>query len=158
MSRYLSIFVMMLLCVMLAACGDSPVVAELAAYDNTIIKALKGFDPNVVRAKLAAAKTSKEGAAVVNGFVTDLEARLKVISAFQPKTPEVKALSDEMMSGFKMLVEGAKEVESAIAGEDAEKLRMAGHKMTIAQNQLKLAMMKFRKVSQDNGYKPITAQ
>jgi hypothetical protein len=158
MSRFLSLFALLVCCLIFSSCSKNPVALELATMDSTIISTLKGLNLSEVNTKISSAKTNKEKGTVMGALATDIEERMKILSAFQPKTPEVKKLSDDMTSALKTMAEGAKDAEQAINKEDASKLNSANMKFASGQNKLKLCSMQFNKTAKDNGYKSIPAK
>ena len=158
MSRFLSFFALLVCCLIFSSCSKNPVVLELATLDSTIISTLKGLNLSEVNTKISSAKTNREKGAVMGALAKDIEERLNTLTAFQPKTPEVKQLSEDMTSALKMMAEGAKNAEQAINKEDAAKLNSANMTFTSGQNKLKLSSMQFNKVAKDNDYKSIPAK
>ena len=154
MPRWNHVLIVLMMAVVLTACGNDPIVEDLATFDGIGTAAMLGLSPAEMNKKLLAAKTDEDRAAALGDFATKLEKHTQSFSGFTPRTAEVKALRDAAINGFKQSAAGAREAQQAFANKDFAALQAASQKMSDGQTTILQMGRDFNKLAKEKGYQP----
>lgn len=154
MLRWNRVLIVLMMAVVLTACGNDPIVEDLARFDSISTAAMLGLSPAGMNKKLLAAETDEERAAALDYFATGLEKHTQSFSGFTPRSAEVKALREAAINGFKQSAAGAREAQQAFANKDFAALQGASQKMSDGQTAVLQMGRNFVRLAREKGYSP----
>ncbi|MDO5691340.1 MAG: hypothetical protein Q4G70_02525 [Pseudomonadota bacterium] len=96
----------------LTGCSKDPVTKDLELYAAVVKHVVNPAELDPLEQKLQTARTPDDQVALMNAYAEVVERQVSVLQSYQPKTPEVAKLSDDLHAGMSQMAQTAREFQS----------------------------------------------